>query len=697
MFDSIWRYSVSERIHDSILEDIMEIRGVKDIESFINPDLSMLHDPFLMNDMHIAVSRIAKAIKNKEKIYVYGDYDADGLTSAAILLRFFRSLDAEAAYFIPDRFDDGYGLSIDCLKNIVNRGAKLVITTDCGINSVNEVDFLNNHDVDIIITDHHRSIGMLPKAAAIICSTRKDNVYPYKHLSGAGVALRLTMALKKHMNIVQKYEELIVLAAIGTVADIVPLDGENRIIVSTGISLMKKGICIGVQAILENAAVKKESVNSNTIGFAIGPRINAAGRMGDANSALKLLLTDNRNDAMELADYLSKLNNKRKQEQEIIYEEVLGHIKRDSKILNSPVVIVGAEGLNKGIVGIVASKISELYKKPTIILSIKNENAEGSGRSIGNFSLIEALKYSTSILIKYGGHEKAAGLTLKSGDIDIFRSKIAEYAKSEGYENYEDNFINIDFKVKPDELNFSSIEKLMVLEPFGIKNQKPIFVMERMKLDSYRKIGRDGKHLSLRFSSGSRDFNCVSFNSAMIEPLLFIEGVYDIAFAAEINEFRETRSLQLQIIDFRFADSELKNSESLIVRLLVHMIKYEKEDSGLKNISHLGEKLYKMGIPDGASRVLDGKEKFLVNRKDVEIAYNYIKSIDVGSNFDISEIKNISKVSKTYLAIEILLELKIIKLSSIGMNKYKLLDSIGKEKKELKDSRVFMIFSKTDG
>ncbi|MCK5757648.1 MAG: single-stranded-DNA-specific exonuclease RecJ, partial [Clostridiales bacterium] len=369
MFDSNWIYKIEDSKDINIISELLKLRGIEDIDSFINPSIDKLHSPFLLNDMDKAVKRIVTAIENKEKIYIYGDYDADGLTSAAILVRFFKSLKIETRYYIPDRFDDGYGLNVESLQSLISKGAQLIVTTDCGVNSVKEVDYLKKHGIDIIITDHHKSTGILPEAEAVICCTRLDNKYPYINLSGAGIAYKLTEAISHFLKIINKDKNLLVLATLGTVADIVKLDGENRILVSNGLKLIQEGVNIGIEAILNVASVKREDVDTYTLGFVVGPRINAAGRMGKANRALELLICDDLVKAEKIANDLTILNNKRKSIQDKIFEKILGQLVQNPEISSMPVIVAGGEGYNKGVIGIVASKISEIYKKPTIIYS----------------------------------------------------------------------------------------------------------------------------------------------------------------------------------------------------------------------------------------------------------------------------------------------------------------------------------------
>ncbi len=697
MFDKNWDYLSSNNEYKSISDELLRIRGIKDPDSFLIPDFNNLHDPFLMNDMHKAVSRIRKALEKNQTICIYGDYDADGLTSAAILVRYLRSLEANVEYYIPDRFDDGYGLNIDSLGLIADKGTKLVITTDCGINSVKEVEFLNKKDVDIIITDHHMLIGELPKAYAVICCTRADNIYPYENLSGAGVAFKLASALNMSLSINEIDKNLILLAALGTVADIVPLDGENRIIVRRGMELIKEGINCGVDALLENAATGRKNISSYTIGFILGPRINAAGRMGKADSALELLLTDDFNKSRELAEILSKLNSRRKKEQNDIYNNVLDDLRKNPEILEFPVIVAAGENYNKGVIGIVASKISEIFKKPCILLCISGESAEGSGRSKGELSLIDALKYCSGVLESFGGHRNAAGLSLDTSNIVNFKKMLAEYAMKEGYPGSDGNKMIIDLCISPGNLNITEVQKIADFEPYGIGNSKPVFAMEEVTLEDYRIIGSDRKHLSLRFGKDNKYYKAVCFNSSQYEPLLNLKGIYNIAFTAEINEFRGNRNIQLMIIDIEFPDYDEYILDLLIVRLLVHMVKYEKGRRIHNNLSDLSAKFYEIGMPGAAKRILGRGNDFFINREKIGEVYNEVSKIEPGGAFNINNGLGGLMPDEICFAIEIMIELGILKVYREGMYTYRVFDKPDMTKKKLEKSLIYNTFRKLEG
>lgn len=697
MFDSKWIYKIEEQGKKDVISEILKLKGIENYDDFLMPDINKLNDPFLMNDMDKAVIRIEKAIQNNEKIFIYGDYDADGLTSAAILIRFFGKLGINAGYFIPDRFDDGYGLSIDSLQQVIDKGAELVITTDCGINSVQEVEFLKKNGIDTIITDHHKFMGDLPDASAVICCTRDDNTYPYKNLSGAGVAFKLTEALNSYLKIEKKDKNLLALAALGTVADIVKLDGENRIIVFFGLKLIKEGANIGIDAILKTSLVDRLNTDTYTLGFVVGPRINAAGRMGKANLALTLLICDEFKRAESIADSLTMLNNKRKNIQDKIYEKILDQLTGNPEISQCPVIVAGGENYNKGVIGIVASKISSIYKKPVFIYSIKNGVAVGSGRSNGEFSLIEALIYCDKVLEKYGGHKNGAGLTIKAENIELFRKMLTNYSFENNFDDTPDNKLSIDCDLNPNELDFDFVNNLLSLEPYGFGNTKPVFSLKGAVLSEYRRIGAKGNHLSFTFKTNGILNKAVCFNSSDYEPLLFLGQKYNIAFNADINNFRNKKNVQLMLQDMALSNIKENSLNIIIVRILVHMVKYKKNITVGKEIKLLSGELNKIGMPTAAKELFENSIKYKISREDVSIVFTKIKQFRVNKIVDIRALSLELGIEKLVISIEVLIELGILKLAPKGMYTYMVYGELSKQKRNLINSMVYRVFSEKEG
>lgn len=693
MFDSKWFIKNKKNKNEDLLSSILSFRNIDDKESFLNPELKDLFDPFLIDDMDKAVKRIKEAIDKNEKIFVYGDYDADGITSTAILIRFFKEINNRTDYFIPDRFDDGYGLNLKSLETLINRGAQLVITTDCGINSLAEADYLFENNVDVIITDHHASFGELPKAAAVLCCTRSDNTYPYSNLSGAGIAYKLTEALRIKLDLDIDAKTLLAIAAIGTVSDVVALDGENRIIVRKGIEAIKERICPCIEAILEVSSVERNNVDSYTLGFVIGPRLNAAGRMGQACSALKLMLEDDYNISRKIAIELDKLNNLRKKEQDRILEKIFSRFHENPELYSTPVIVIEGSDFFKGVLGIVASKISEMFNKPAFILFNSNGILEGSGRSGSDFSMIKSLDYCKDILIKYGGHQNASGLSLKTENLSIFRKKLCEFAISSNLVHDTVNIIEVDSEINAEDINFTMIENIKLLEPYGNGNTEPIFALKNARLCEIRKIGKQGNHMSFIFKLDKCIFKAVCFNTSAYEPLFFTGEYYDILFKANINFFNGSSNIQLMLEDIAFSKNAVSNLSYLIIRILVHMLKYKKGIKDILKIEDLAFYLFKIGMPASAVTLIRERKLYKINRENITEVYNILKTLRINDVFDMRDIFKNEDLTKQFISIEVLVEIDILNLNSLGIYRYRIENIHKGIKRNLRESLIYKIFS----
>ena len=395
---------------------ILVSRGIdtkEKINKFLNPDMKDISDPFLLKDMDKAVSRIKKALENKEKIAVYGDYDVDGITGVTVLMMYLSYMNADVFYYIPDRLKDGYGLNTDAMEEIKNKNADLIITVDCGITGNNEVLWANENGMDVIVTDHHKCPEILPEAFALVNPKREDSSYPFSELAGVGVAFMLVLALCGGNIPEEISDEILSLTALGTVADIVPLVCENRIIVRNGIDVIKRRKCKGLNALLSEAGIEPELVNSTVLSFQIAPRINAAGRMGNASDAVLLFTSENSSKTAEIAAFLNEQNIFRQTVEKSIYDEVSKLVSADKEYKSDEILILGKEGWHSGVIGIVASKITDEFYKPCIMITFEDGIGKGSLRSIKGFNIYEALKSVSHLLEKFGGHELAAGLTIK--------------------------------------------------------------------------------------------------------------------------------------------------------------------------------------------------------------------------------------------------------------------------------------------
>ena len=544
-------------VHE-IIAKLLIARGInkpEDINKFMNPSLDDLHDPFLLKDMDKAVDRIILAIAQKEKILIYGDYDVDGTTSSSILYRFFKRLDLEVEVYIPSRFEEGYGLSMAAVDKIKDNGCKLIITVDCGISSIAEVDELNNLGFDIIITDHHQCQEELPKAIAVINPHREDSDYPFKELCGVGVAFKLISALSTLLKIQGFAEEFIDTVALGTVADIVPLIDENRVFVYHGLRKMNDAPCIGISALLDIAGLKGKNITSYSVAFGLAPRINAAGRLGDAMRAVNLLTAENEAKAKELAMELNSENMLRQQTEGEILNEVIEYIEKEHDFARDKVIVASGINWHHGVIGIVASKVVEKYYRPCILLCNEDGVLRGSGRSIDGFNIFNALTYCKDLLEKYGGHEMAAGLTIESSKLREFNEQINIYANDNIKSGDLIEKIHIDAILEADNAKLEIATEVKQLAPFGQGNSSPVFVCKDFRIHSMRKIGED-KHLKLIFSAKEKLIEAIAFNMGALADTFKIGDIVDIVCSLDINSYNNVDKVQLVIKDIRLCEKE---------------------------------------------------------------------------------------------------------------------------------------------
>lgn len=540
----------------NLLARIFLSRGIDDagyIKEFLNPSLDSLHNPFLLKDMEKAADRIIRAVRDREKILIYGDYDVDGVTSTSILYDFLKKQEAKVSYFIPDRLDEGYGLSISAIDKILDMDVNLIITVDCGITAFEEVRYIVDNNIDIIITDHHECKEGLPQGYAVINPLRPDCAYPFKELAGVGVAFKLVQALSGKMKLNGFERRYLDLAALGTVADVVPLLGENRVIVKYGLSMIESSSNIGLRSIIKVSGVEDRKITSYVISFVIAPRINAAGRIGDAERAVRLLTTDSETEAVELAKELDAQNKYRQDTELSIWEEVVDIIEKDADIKRKKVIVVSGEGWHHGIIGIVASKITEKYNRPCVLITIEYGMGKGSGRSIEGFNLFKALNHCESVLDKYGGHELAAGLTLKAHNIEEFSKVINEYADSVLLESDLIPKVKIDVGIKREDVTLNIARELELLAPFGANNPGPVFKYGNIKVSEIRTVGND-KHVKLRLDDNGFIVNAIGFNKGNLINIYDESDVLDIACSLEVNSWNGSESVQLNIKDVKLSE-----------------------------------------------------------------------------------------------------------------------------------------------
>ena len=533
---------------NKLLATILSNRGIvnpQDIEIFLKPTRYNFHDPFLMPDMEIAVDRIIKAIQNKQQIIIYGDYDADGITSTTVLKTFLEERGLNIATYIPNRLDEGYGLNNAALDKIAQGNYDLMITVDCGISAISEIEYANNLGIETIITDHHEPGENIPNALAVVDAKRKDSVYPCRDLAGVGVVFKLIQAISIKLQLEEKeYLKYLDIVCVGTISDIVPLVDENRVIAKLGLMLVEQTRNLGLKSILNYSGYKK--IDSNTISFGVAPRINASGRMGHQEDALKLFLEKNINKVNELTQKLNLYNIKRQEIEKNIYNEAVEKIEKN-KLYNNNVIVVSGEGWHHGVIGIVASKITELYFKPSILLCFEDGIGTGSGRSIPGFDLHQALSKCSNNLQKFGGHAMAVGVTIQKENLKKFADQIEQIAEQSDIKEIEP-IINIDAEVNLDEVTIDYVESLQKLEPFGEGNKVPLFAFRNLKIDSIRAIS-EGKHLKLVLKNSNNLINAIGFNIGSLAEEYKIGDKVDVVGVLEINTFNGVKSIQINLKD----------------------------------------------------------------------------------------------------------------------------------------------------
>ncbi|HSQ90357.1 single-stranded-DNA-specific exonuclease RecJ [Romboutsia sp.] len=560
-----------------------EIDNEKDAEIFINPSLEYLRDPFLMKDMKKAVDRIQKAIDNNENIWIYGDYDVDGVSSTSILCIYFDSINYPVNYYIPNRLEEGYGINEDAIKHIHSQGCNLMISVDCGITSVKEVDLANELGFDVIITDHHECQSEIPKAYAVINQKQDDCHYPFDMLCGCGVAFKLIQALtpkEEFKTSLYNYLEIVTLA---TICDIVPLIDENRIIVKNGLKLMTEGNNIGLKELIKVCGVESNKIGSSHIGFAIGPRINASGRLGYSKLGVQLFTTKSQEKAKELANILEEKNNERQLIEAKMYQEAEAIIEANEKYKNDKVLVIAKEGWQHGIIGIVASKLTEKYYKPTILLTIEDKEATGSARSIKGFSIFDALVKCKSLLNKFGGHDQAAGLGLDSDKIEELSSevnKLAQYELSE--EDLIEN-VKVEFELNEEAIDLGLVEELHKLEPFGLSNPNPRFIVRDAVLKNIIIMGKNKQHLKFIIEKES-SYECIGFNMAYLKSGYNPGDKVDVLFQLGENNFMGKRSIQFLLKDIRLSHPKNTSSNEDVIELFSKIIPDINNLYKLKNI-----------------------------------------------------------------------------------------------------------------
>lgn len=534
-----------------ILAKILVNRGItkqEDIRLFLNPTRKDFYDPYLMPDMEKAVERIKKAIENNEKVLIYGDYDVDGITSVTVLKSFLQERGLKVDEYIPNRLNEGYGLNKPAVEKIANQKYTLMITVDCGISAIEEVKFANSLGLEVIVTDHHEPGEELPSAIAVVDAKRKDNQYPFRNLAGVGVVFKLIQAISQKLNLEEKeYLKYLDIVCVGTISDIVPLVDENRVIVKLGLKLVEQTRNKGLRTILAISGYQK--VDSSTISFGIAPRINACGRMGYQEEALKLFLSKDDDEVNELAQKLNQYNIQRQEKERQIFTEAIEKIEKEG-IDKKSIMVIDGENWHHGVIGIVASKITEMYFKPSILLCFEKggEEGKGSGRSIPGFDLHEALTKCNNNLEKFGGHSMAIGLSVNKNSLEQLRQQLDEIAKEKQIDKIV-SILKIDAGVNLEEINKEIVQSLKELEPFGEENKTPLFVFKNLKIDSIRALS-EGKHIKLTLRQDNRNIvNAMGFNLGYLTEEYRIGDKVDVVGTLEINKFNGEENIQILLKD----------------------------------------------------------------------------------------------------------------------------------------------------
>ena len=537
-------YNVSD-----IMAKLLMSRNIQfqDIDMFLNGTIDDLYDPYDIKDMEKIVDRIDVALKKHEKVCIYGDYDVDGITSITIMYKFLTKLGLDIMYYLPDRLVEGYGINNNALDEIKSQGVSLIITVDCGITAIEEIEYAKKIGLDVCITDHHECTENLPDAYAIINPKRKDDNSKFKMLAGVGVAFKCLMAIAEKYNLAkEEYLKYLDIVSIGTISDIVPLVGENRIISKYGLKMMEKTKNLGLKELLK--IVNYKDIDSMMVSFGMAPRINACGRMGNASAAVKLLLEKDDQKAEKIAMELDELNQERKNVESIIYNQTLDIIKKENLEDKNSIVLYNSSWHN-GVIGIVASRLVNMYYKPVILLTKEHGFIRGSGRCPSGFSLYDALSECKELLIQFGGHELAAGLSIDEKNIEAFIEKFEEVVKNRKY-TICDQIINIDSVISRKNLNAQIIKDIRALKPYGQSNQVPIFLYKGLKVAAIRTI-KDDKHLKLVLKDDKSLIDAVGFSLGIRRDEIRIGDKIDVVANIELNSYNTPKTIQLVIQDFK--------------------------------------------------------------------------------------------------------------------------------------------------
>lgn len=547
--------ALSERYDlPQLVSALLDIRGIvsdSDVNRFLFDNTS-IDDPFEIKDMDKAVERIKAAVENYEKICVYGDFDADGVSATALLYSYLETLGADVIYYIPDRESEGYGMHKNAVESLYNGGVKLIITVDTGISAVDEIAYAKSFGIDTVVTDHHMPSEVLPDAVAVVDPHREDCPSRFKLISGVGVAFKLVCAIEgEYADVEMLLDNYSDLVCIGTIGDIVSLTDENRVFVKHGLKSINNGDRVGIRALVDVSGLKDKEVTAGSVSFTLVPRINAVGRLGLSKDSVTLLLTEDYDKALEIAQKLSDDNSERQRIEKSILQEINKTVARNPSLVQDRVIVIDGEGWKKGVVGIVSSRIKEIYGKPCIIISREGAEASGSGRSVEGFDLWSAVNSCADILTHFGGHTMACGFGLSSDNIDEFRSRVNEYAAKVNVMPV--NILKIDCKLNPRFVDVELVKELGILQPFGAGNPTPVFQFSNLSICSVSPV-KNNTHLRLTFLSGGKYISAMIFKCSTREFPYKIGDIVDIAVVLDINEFHGSENLSVIIKDIKYSD-----------------------------------------------------------------------------------------------------------------------------------------------
>lgn len=593
----IWQVKASDPVLSQIFAHKLKIspitaqllinRGIFTVEqglAFLGSELERLHNPYLLKDLKKAVDRVLKAAGSGERILLYGDYDVDGITSTALLTRVLQRLGADVHYYLPHRLTEGYGLHLAPLQRAREEGTSLVVTLDCGINALEEALWAEKNGLDLIITDHHEPPLELPRAVAVVNPKRQDCLYPFKELAGVGVALKVAQAILEESGKKNgAWQDYLDLVCLGTIADIVPLHGENRILVKHGLSRLARTDNCGLRALMSVSGVEKNTLGAREVGFSLAPRLNAAGRLDNPGNALRLLLTDNPAEAWEIASKLNRSNQERQKIESAVLTEALHLLQAKPHLQEAHVLVLASEGWHAGVIGIVASRLTEMLKCPVLLVALEGGEGKGSARSIPGFNLYQALEYCRKHLLNYGGHALAAGFTIDRGRIECLDKEINHYAAEALVQEETIPLLELDAIIDAAQIDEKLVGEIERLSPFGHTNPQPLLCFRKAKILESRVVGRNANHLKLKLKVENKALDGIGFNLGAYAETVAAADVVDLAFVPAMNSFNGRRSIQLEVkelgtpasldvsdqdeslcFDFKFTDGPKKNTAQQI-------------------------------------------------------------------------------------------------------------------------------------